>query len=103
VIDNDKSSELNRCDISMYGDRSVRGPVFLYLRLEEYDMEFMTAREVADDFFAGKWNYQKVLRLARQGKLPGKKVGKSYLFERRSLEVWVQHNFSNPAWAKIKV
>lgn len=66
-------------------------------------MEFLTAKEVSEKFFCGKWNYQKVLRLAREGKLPGKKVGKSYLFEKNNLEIWVQKNFSNATWAKIRV
>ena len=64
---------------------------------------FMTAKQVAIDFFEGECNYQKVLRLTRKGYLPAVKLGKSYLFRRAELEHWADENFSKPAWAKIKI
>ena len=67
------------------------------------DMVFMTAKQVARDFFKDECNYQKVLRLTRKGFLPAVKLGKSYLFKRSELERWAIENFSKPAWRKIKV
>ena len=67
------------------------------------DIVFMTAKQVASDFFNGECNYQKVLRLTRKGQLPAVKLGKSYLFKRSELERWAAENFSKPAWRKIKV
>lgn len=67
----------------------------------EYD--FLTAKQVAIDFFNGECNYQKVLRLTRTGYLPAVKLGKSYLFRRSELEHWSDINFNKPAWAKMKM
>lgn len=64
---------------------------------------FMSAKEVAEEFFGGLWSYQKVLRWVRNGDLPGVKAGKSYLFSRAALEQWKEVNFSSVAWAKIKL
>lgn len=63
----------------------------------------MTAKEVSEVFFEGKWSYQKVLRWARNGDLPGLKAGKSYYFSRDVLQEWVRENMSTCAWAKVKV
>ena len=67
--------------------------------ISETIAHFMTAREVAQDFFKSKFSYQKVLRLTRTGILPAVKAGKSYLFERAALERWAEANFSGPAYA----
>lgn len=63
---------------------------------------FMTAEEVSNKFFNGKYNYQKVLRMTRNGLLPAIKNGKSYLYCKESLEAWTEDNFSCPAWTKIR-
>ena len=63
---------------------------------------FWTAQEVVYIFFHGKYNYQGVLRLTLQGKLPAIKVGKGYLYRKSELEHWADINFSTPAWSKIK-
>ena len=47
---------------------------------------FMDAKQVSCDFFNGMCDYQKVLRLTRNGYLPGKKLGKSYLYQARMVE-----------------
>lgn len=60
-------------------------------------LNFLTAKEVAESFFHNDLNYQKVLRLTRNGILPAKKFGKSYLYEKSELVTWVSHNFSTPA------
>ena len=44
--------------------------------------EFMTAKEVAEEFFNGTCSYHKVLRLTRIGTLPAMKMGKSYLYRK---------------------
>ncbi len=62
--------------------------------------QFMTAKEVAKDFFMNKFSYQKVLRLTRNGILPAVRAGKSYLFERAALERWAEMNFNRPAYAR---
>lgn len=65
--------------------------------------KFMNAQEVADVFFEGKWSYQKVLRWARQGDLPGMKAGKSYIFSTEALIKWASENLSTATWAKVKI
>lgn len=65
--------------------------------------KFMTAKQVSTDFFNGNCNYQKVLRLTRQGKLPAMRMGNSYLFSKQALENWVNQNFFKPYWSKIKM
>ncbi len=64
---------------------------------------FLTAKEVSEDFFNGKWGYQKVLRLTRNGVIPAVKKGKSYLYEHSQLVKWAEVNFSKPAQARIKI
>ena len=64
--------------------------------------EFMTAKEVAEEFFNGTCSYHKVLRLTRIGTLPAMKMGKSYLYRKAELENWAESNFSRPAYAKTK-
>ena len=56
--------------------------------------QLLTAKEVADDFFAGKVSYQKVLRLTRHGILPAMKLGKESLYSRDALKQWVKQNFT---------
>ena len=62
--------------------------------------EFMTAKEVAEEFFNGECSYYKVLRLTRNGMIPAMKMGKSYLYRKTELEKWAELNFSRPAYAK---
>ena len=71
--------------------------------MEQKKQEFLTARQVARDFFNGEFNYQKVLRLTRNGIIPGKKFGNSYLFKRTELEKWAANNFSSPAYYDIDI
>lgn len=63
---------------------------------------FMTAKDVAENFFNGECSYGKVLRLTRIGTLPAKKIGKSYLYRKEDLERWAEINFARPAFAKLK-
>lgn len=65
--------------------------------------DFLSAKDVAVEFFNNKCSYQKVLRLTRKGDIPAVKLGKSYLFKRSELERWADVNFKKPAWSKIKV
>ena len=67
------------------------------------EADFMTAREVAEEFFKGGCSYYKVLRLTRSGVIPGMKMGKSYMYSRKELEKWAELNFSRPAYAKVKL
>lgn len=64
--------------------------------------EFMTAKEVAEEFFNGECSYYKVLRLTRNGIIPAMKMGKSYMYMKAELEKWAELNFSRPAYAKAK-
>ena len=72
-------------------------------RKENKEKDFMTAKQVAIEFFNNEMGYQKVLRLTRNGKLPAVKIGKSYLYSRVQLIKWAEINFSKPACARIKV
>lgn len=62
------------------------------------NQEFLNAKHVADSFFNGECSYYKVLRLTREGMLPAKKVGKSYLYKKEELEKWAENNFSSSAF-----
>ena len=64
---------------------------------------FMDAKQVSCDFFNGMCDYQKVLRLTRDGYVPEKKLGKSYLYSREELEKEAETNFSKPVWSKMKL
>ena len=66
-------------------------------------MKLMTAIEVSEQFFKGKVSYQKVLRLTRDGKLPCKKYGRTYIFDEECLKEYIKKNLSTPCWAKIKL
>ena len=63
--------------------------------------EFLKAKEVSERFFDGKISYAKVLQLAKDGKLPGKKIGKIYFFTMDALNEWAQKNMSTPVWRKL--
>lgn len=65
--------------------------------------EFMNTQQVAEEFFNGTCDYQKILRMVRAGTIPAVKIGKSYVYRREALENWADKNFSCPAWAKIKL
>ncbi len=60
---------------------------------------FLTAKQVANNFFQGHFKYQCVLKMTREGKLPAVKQGKSYVYLLSELQKWVDKNFSTPAWA----
>ena len=72
-------------------------------RMIENDKDFMTAKQVAIEFFNSELGYQKVLRMTRNGVLPAVKIGKSYLYQRSQLRKWADTNFSKPACARIRV
>ncbi len=65
--------------------------------------KFLTATEVATEFFNGSCSYHKVLRLTRSGVLPAVKLGKSYMYSREALVKWAEVNFNRPAYAKMKL
>ena len=64
--------------------------------------EFLNTQQVADEFFNGAFDNQKVLRMVRNGILPAVKIGKGYVYRKEALEDWADKNFSCPAWSKIK-
>ena len=64
--------------------------------------EFMTARQLSETYFGGVIDYKNVLRLTREGHLPAIKQGKKYVYERGAIDLWVEKNFSTPAFAKLK-
>lgn len=63
---------------------------------------FLTAKQVANEFFQGKIKYQRVLKLTREGQLPAVKQGKSYIYLLAELQKWVEKKFSTPAWVGKK-
>jgi hypothetical protein len=63
---------------------------------------FMTAEQVASEFFQGKLKYQRVLKMTREGQLPAVKQGKSYIYLLSELQKWVDKKFSTPAWTDKK-
>lgn len=64
--------------------------------------EYLTAEEVAQDYFCGKICYKTVLRMTREGGLPGVKMGKHYLYQRTALDRWTSCNFSTPPQARLR-
>ena len=65
--------------------------------------EFLNAKQVAEKFFNGECSYYKVLQLTREGILPAKKIGKSYLYKKEELEKWAEINFSSSAYYDIEI
>ncbi|SEJ96080.1 Helix-turn-helix domain-containing protein [Propionispira arboris] len=61
--------------------------------------KFLTANEVADEFFQGKLKYQRVLKMTREGELPAIKIGKAYVYLLSELQKWVDGKFRQPAWS----
>ena len=53
---------------------------------ERFAREVMSATEVAEYL---QLNKSTVYRLAREGKLPGAKVGRAWRFKRRLIDQWV--------------
>lgn len=72
------------------------------LLIKEHNV-FLTAEQVANEFFQGKLKYQRVLKLTREGQLPAVKQGKSYVYLLSELQKWVDKKFSTPAWADKKL
>lgn len=64
--------------------------------------EFLTAEQVSRDYFEGKISYKNVLKLTREGGLPGIKPGKHYLYQRSALDRWTACNFDTPPYAKLR-
>lgn len=64
--------------------------------------EFLTAEEVSRDYFDGKISYKNVLKLTREGGLPGIKTGKQYLYQRQALDAWTYSNFNTPPNRKFR-
>ena len=60
--------------------------------------KFLTAREVANEFFQGKLHYQRVLKMTREGELPAVKIGRAYVYLLSELQVWTKKRFGTPAW-----
>lgn len=65
--------------------------------------EFLNAKQVAEIFFNNECSYHKVLRLTRNGIIPAKKIGKSYLYKLGELEKWATKNFSKTAFADFRL
>ena len=63
--------------------------------VNEKKKEWLTAQEVADDFFEGVISYGRVLKMTIAGDLPGKKYTPA-------LEQWKQENMISPIWTKKK-
>lgn len=65
--------------------------------------EFLNAKQVAESFFNNECSYYKVLRLTRNGIIPAKKIGKSYLYKLGELEKWATKNFSRSTFSNFKI
>ena len=66
------------------------------------DKQFLTAREVSENFFHRSVSYDKVLRMSRSGDLPRLPIPNRYLYRLDILEEWARKNLktttdSNPA------
>ena len=62
---------------------------------------YMTAKEVAQEFFEGKLSYWTVLKRARAGILPCIRDGGRYLFLRSALEDWESQALQRPNWMSL--
>lgn len=69
--------------------------------MENYP-KFLTAREVAQNFFGGKMTYKKVLELSKDGVLPCKKFGGAYYYTYDALKRWSDEVMNTPVWKKIR-
>ncbi len=79
--------------------QSLEGPHETEGRAKE---EYLTAEEVAQDYFCGKIGYKTVLRMTRESGLPGVKIGKHYLYQRTALDQWTSCNFSTPPQSRLR-
>ena len=62
---------------------------------------YMTANEVAQEFFEGRLSYWTVLKRARAGILPCIRDGGRYLFLRSALEAWESQALQRPNWMSL--
>ena len=63
--------------------------------------EFLTAQQVAREYLNDVCSYHKILRLTREGEIPARKLGKSYIYRRSNLDEWATDQFSCPATNEI--
>lgn len=57
---------------------------------------FLTAKEVAEEFFEGRVCYKQILAMTRSGELPARKIGKNYIYRCRLLRIGQRWNSGNP-------
>ena len=62
---------------------------------------YLSAEEVAKEFFEGKLSYWTILKRARAGILPCIKDGGRYLFLRSALEEWEIKAIQRPNWMSL--
>ena len=62
---------------------------------------YMSAKEVAQEFFEGRFSYWTVLKRAKSGVLPCIKDGGRYLFLRSALEEWESKALHRPTWMQL--
>lgn len=63
---------------------------------------FLTAHQVATEYFNGTLSYKNVLWLTREGYLPAIRQGKKYVYHIPALDLWTRRNFNTPAFAKFR-
>lgn len=63
---------------------------------------FLTAKEVAEEFFEGRVCYKQILAMTRSGELPARKIGKNYIYRWSALEDWAKMELRKPAWTSRK-
>lgn len=57
---------------------------------------FLTAKEVAEEFFEGRVCYKQILAMTRSGELPARKIGKITFTVGRLLRIGQRWNSGNP-------
>jgi hypothetical protein len=71
----------------------------MQIQEEKQEMKFLTAHEVAEQFFQKKIPYTTILKMTRDGILPAIKQGKSYIYLASALQDWAEKNLRKPSWA----
>lgn len=64
-------------------------------------MDIISSKQAVEEIFEGKITYQTFLLYVRSGKIPGQKIGRSYLFSKTQLNRWKEVNFATATKSRV--
>lgn len=63
--------------------------------------DLMTTEMVLEEIFEGLVKYATLLQYVRAGLIPAKKIGRKYVYSRKTMLEWRERNFSRSARVKM--